>query len=200
LGKNLVICLLAHLHVLQGQLLRAAKTYAQVVQAFPQPEVLHTLSSSHFYYFGLGDLLRERNDLETAERYLAQGMTLVNEALPVEPFMAILGYTAMARLQQARGNSRDALTVLDSLVQLAEHRHFAPYLMTQEAALRAQLELVQGNFAVAIRWADASGLSVYDDILPYPREGEYLVLARVRIRQGRDDPAGSLLQDVLHLL
>jgi LuxR family transcriptional regulator, maltose regulon positive regulatory protein len=34
----------------------------------------------------------------------------------------------------------------------------------------------------------------------YPREGEYLALARVRIAQARDDPAAPLLQDVLCLL
>ena len=57
--------------------------------------------------------------------------------------------------------------------------------------MRAQLELAQGNLAAAIRWADTSGLSTEDDDLSYPREGEYLALARVRIAQARDDPASS---------
>jgi LuxR family transcriptional regulator, maltose regulon positive regulatory protein len=170
------------------------------VQAVPRLEVLQTMHSSLYYYFGLGDLLRERNELEAAERHLAQGMALIKETMPVEPFVALLGYTALARLQQARGNTRAALATLDTLEHLAEQRHFAPRLMTQGAAVRAQLELAQGNVAAAIRWADASGLSATDDDLPYPCEGEYLVLARVRIAQGREDPAGLFLQDVLHLL
>ena len=66
--------------------------------------------------------------------------------------------------------------------------------------MRAQLELAQGNLAAAIRWADTSGLSAEDEDLRYPREGEYLALARVRIAQARDDPAGSFLQNALHLL
>src|SRR6266516_3236064 len=37
------IGLLARLHVLQGRLRQAAATYAQVEQAVPRPEVLHTL-------------------------------------------------------------------------------------------------------------------------------------------------------------
>jgi LuxR family maltose regulon positive regulatory protein len=193
-------CLLAHLHVLQGRLRRAATTYAQVVQTVPQPEVLHTLFSSHFYYFGLGDLLRERNDLETAERLLAQGMTLVNETLSVEPFMVLLGYTALARLQQARGNASAALAILDGLEHLAKQGHFVAHPQIRAAAVRAQLELAQGNLAAAIRWAESSGLSTGDDDLPYPREGEYLTLARVRIAQAGDDPAAPLLQDVLHML
>ena len=183
------ICLLARLHVLQGRLRQAAATYAQVVQAVPRPEVLQTMFTSLSYYFGLGDLLREWNDLDAAERHLVQGMALVNETLTVEPFVAMLGYTALARLQQARGNTREALATLDALAHLAEQRHFAPHLVTQVAAVRAQLELAQGNLAAAIRWADASGLSTEDDDLRYPHEGEYLALARVRIAQARDDPA-----------
>ena len=70
----------------------------------------------------------------------------------------------------------------------------------ERAAVRAQLELAQGNLAAAIRWADASGLSTTDDELPYPREEAYLALARVRIAQAHDNPAGSFLQDALHLL
>ena len=70
--------------------------------------------SSLFYYFGLGDLLRECNELDAAEQHLLQGMALVKETLTVEPFVAVLGYTALARLLQAQGNSREALATLDA--------------------------------------------------------------------------------------
>ncbi len=192
--------MLAHLHVLQGRLRQAAATYAQVVQAVPRSEVLHTFFTSLSYYFGLGDLLREWNELEAAEHHLTQGMALVKETLTMEVMFTIRGYTSLARLQQARGNFRAALAILDTLAQLAEQRHFAPHLMTQGAAVRAQIELAQGNLSAAIRWADASGLSLDDEELPYPREGEYLALVRVRIAQGRQDPAAPFLQDVLRLL
>jgi LuxR family maltose regulon positive regulatory protein len=158
------------------------------------------LFTSLYYYFGLGDLLREWNELDAAERHLAQGMALIKETLTVEPFIAVLGYTALVRLQQARGNTLAALATLDGLVQLAELRHFAPHLMTQRAAVRAQLQLAQGNMAAAIGWANNSGLSADDDDLSYPREGEYLALARVRIAEGREDPAVPFRQDILHLL
>jgi LuxR family maltose regulon positive regulatory protein len=193
-------CLLARLYVLQGRLRRAAATFEQVVQVVPQPEVLHIAFSSLFYYFGLSDLMCEWNDLEVAEQHLVQGMTLMKERLTVEPFVAILGYTALARLLQARGNTNEALATLDALAHLAEQRHFAAHMMTQVAAVRAQLELVQGDLAAAIHWADKSGLSTEDDDLSYPCEREYLALARVRIAQARDDPVSPLLQDVLHLL
>jgi LuxR family maltose regulon positive regulatory protein len=194
------LCLLARLHILQGRLHQAAATYAQMVRVVPRPEVLQTAFSSLFYYFGLGDLLREWNDLEAAEQHLAQGMALIKETLTVEPFVALLGYTALARLQQARGNTREALAALDTLARLAQQRHFPPQLRTQGDAVRAQLELAQGNMAAAIRWADSSSLSAGDNDLSYPREGDYLALARVRIAQARGDPASPLLQEVQDLL
>jgi LuxR family maltose regulon positive regulatory protein len=192
--------LLARLHVLQGRLRQAAAAYAQLVQVVPRPEVLHTAFSSLFYYFGLGDLLRECNELEAAEQHLTQGMALIKETLTVEPFVAMLGYTALARLQQARGNVPAALATLDGLAHLAKQRHLAPHLVTQREAVRAQLDLAQGNVVAAIRWADASGLTATDNDLSYPRESEYLTLVRVRLAHGRDDPAALFLQDMLHLL
>ena len=194
------LTLLARLHVLQGRLRQAAATYGQVTQVVPRPEMLQTMFNSLLYYFGLGDLLREWNDLDAAAHHLAQGMALVKETLTLEPFVAMLGYTALAHLQQAHGNTTTALATLDALAHLAEQRHFAPHLVTQVAAARAQLEVAQGKLAAVICWADNCGLSTKDENLPYPRESEYMVLARVRIAQARDDPAAPLLQDVLHLL
>jgi LuxR family maltose regulon positive regulatory protein len=193
-------CLLARLHVLQSRLRHAAATYRQLIQLVSRPEVLQTMFSSLFYYFGLGELLYEWNDLDAADQHLSQGMALVEETRPIEPFVAILGYTALARLQQAMGNSREAVETLDALLRLVERRHFAPHLLPKVTSVVAQLELAQGNVAAAIRWADSSGLSTRDEDLPYPREGEYLALVRVRIAQARDDPASSLLPDVLRLL
>ena len=194
------ICVLAWLYVLQGRLRQARVTYTQVMQVALRPEVLHTMYCSHYYYFGLGDLLYKWNDLEEAERHLAQGMALINETLTVDPFWAALGYTALARLQQVRGNSLAAFATLDALAHVAERRHFTSNVIAQGEAVRAQLELAQGNLVAAIRWANKSGLSSEDEDLPYPCEGEYLTLARVHIAEARDDPAAPFLRDALHLL
>jgi LuxR family transcriptional regulator, maltose regulon positive regulatory protein len=194
------LCVLARLHTLQGRLRQAAATYAQVRQAVPQAEALQTVFSNVFYYVGLGDLLREWNKLDEAEQHLRQGIALIKDAWVVEPFVAALGYTGLARLEQARGNISAALASLDTLTQVAERRRFAASLAPQLAATRAQLELAQGNLAAAIRWADSSGLSADARDVPYVKESEYLALARVRIGQARHGLVPPLLQDVLHLL
>ena len=54
-----------------------------------------------------------------AERQLTQGMALIKETLTVDPPTAIRGYTALTRLQQARGNSPAARATLDALAQVA---------------------------------------------------------------------------------
>jgi LuxR family maltose regulon positive regulatory protein len=192
--------LLARLHVLQGRLRQATATYAEAAQIAPSKEELGFLINSPAYYFGLGDVLREWNNLDEAEEYLMQGMDLVKGTLTVDAVMVLLGYTALARLQQARGEYSLALATLAAITQLGLHRHFFPPLVAQGAAVQAQVELARGNLAEALRWADASGLSTADHDLSYLHEREYLTLARVRIAQGRDDPAGPFLQDALHLL
>jgi LuxR family maltose regulon positive regulatory protein len=58
---------------------------------------------------------------------------------------------------------------------------------------------MQGNLAAAVRWTEASGLSAEDE-LAYPREREYLTFARVRIEEGREDPAGLRMEEALRLL
>jgi LuxR family maltose regulon positive regulatory protein len=194
------ISLLGRLQVRQGRLRAAAATYEQAMQVIPGREGLQTVINSATCYFSQGDLLREWNDLDAAEQYLAQGMDLSRGTLTVYAITVTLGYMSLARLQQARGNFQEAMATLHAFEVLAQQRHFIPRLVAQGAAVQAQVEIAYGNLAAAVRWADASDLSATDDDLPYPREGEYLALARVRIAQARSDSATLYLQDVLHLL
>ncbi len=194
------ITCLARLQGLQGHLRRAASTYGEAVRVLPGQGGLQSLLGSPAYYFGLGDLLREWNELDAAERHLVDGMDLVKGTLPVFADEVTLGYIALTRLQQARGEYSRALATLDAFMDLARQRHFVPQLLARGRAVRAQVELAQANLAAAIRWADESGLSLADEDLSYPLEQEYLALARVCIAQGRDDPARPFLQEALGLL
>ncbi len=190
---------LARLQLVQGRLHQAAVTIEQATQLVSQPAGLHTLLHGADYYLILGELLREWNQLDRAERHLAQGLELVQGALIADAEMIMRGYLALARLQQACGQGIRALQTLDAFAQLAQQRGFAPILLAQGAAVRAQLALAQGNLAAALHWAQMSGLST-TEALSYPHEREYLTLARVRIAQGRAQPMGSFLPEALVLL
>ena len=194
------IALLARQQVLQGHLMRAATTYEEAVRVVPEPKVLRALSGGAAYYFGSGDVLREWNKLDEASRYLMDGMDLVGGTLTVFADDLTLGHIAQARLQQARGEYDKAISTLDTFVQLAHQRNFVPRLVACGVAVRAQVELAQGNLAAAIHWAEMSGLSTDDTDLSYLREREYLTLARVRIAQGRDNPHARVLQETACLL
>ncbi len=74
-----------------------------------------------------------------------------------------------------------------------------PHLVTRGAEVQAQFALAEGHLSSAVAWADASGLHADDD-LPFPREAEYLILARVWLAQAGSGAAGDRLPPALHLL
>jgi LuxR family transcriptional regulator, maltose regulon positive regulatory protein len=185
------LTLLARLQMLQGRLKEAAATYEQAGQATPG-EVLQVLSASAVYSFALGDLWCEWNRLDEAERLLAQGMEQISGKQSVYGDDVLLGSLALVRLYQVRGAYSRAEAQLDALTHLAETRHFPLSTRAIGRAVRAQIALAQGRLSAAVSWADAE--------VSYRRELEYLTLARVRMAQGREDPAGPWLQQTLHVL
>ncbi len=190
---------LARFQLLQGRLRQAASTIEQVLHLASGHEGLQDLLNGADYYFILGELLREWNQLERAKQQLEQGMDLDRGALTAEAEMITRGYLALARLQQACGQHTQARETLDAFARLCRQHGFAPVLLARGAAAQAQVELAQGNLAAAIGWAETSSVSAWDD-LSYPREQEYLTLARVRIAQGRKQPKGLFLSEAVGLL
>jgi LuxR family maltose regulon positive regulatory protein len=186
----------ARLLGLQGRLRQAAATYEQMVplQGAYEGGLFHP-----GYCFGLGELLYEWNDLDAAEHLLEQGREVLGGPLTLAADAIAQGYASLARLYQARNNTTSSLAVLEAFLVLADTRQFAPAQLAFVRAVRARLELMRGNLAAAVRWADASSFSVEDD--PYfPREREYLTFVRVRIAQGREDPSVPFLSQALRLL
>ncbi|HZT98218.1 MAG TPA: LuxR C-terminal-related transcriptional regulator, partial [Ktedonobacteraceae bacterium] len=194
------LTMLARMHVLQGRLREAAATYEEAIQITSGLQVLQALSPSVAYCFGLSDVLREENRLDEAERLLAQGMELIHEKRSVFADDVMLGYLTQARLQHARGEASASLATLDAFLHLAESRLFVSQMKATARAVRAHIALLQGHLPEAIYWANESGLSLEDTNLPYLYEPAYLVLARVRIAQRREDPAGPFLPNTLRLL
>src|SRR5439155_6317345 len=126
-------------------------------------------------------------------------MDLLGGALTIIADYVALGHLALARLQEARGDRAGALTTVEAFLEFAHQRGFAEPLLGRGMAARARLALAQGDRRAALAWAEASGLH-RDDEPDYPREAEYLTLARLWIAQGRDDPAGPDLQAARALL
>lgn len=190
------ILLQARLLRLQGRLQQATAIYEQMVYRQEDPKgVLISLGSC----FGLGELCYEWNDLDRAEHLLEQGREALRGPLPLTAEAIAQGYATLARLYQARRKPGSARELMEEFARLAEARQFAPAQLAFAAAVRARLALMQGRIAEAVHWVGASGLSAADNPC-YPREREYLTFARVRLAQGRLDPAGPFLEEALRLL
>ncbi len=190
---------LARLQGLQGRLHAAAATYRELDQFASGPDTLRGLHGGPAYYVGLGDLHREWNELDLAERYLAQAMERLPGTLTVDAEDVAGGYLALARLQQARGEPAAAQATLATFTDLAQRRGFVPHLVTRGVAQQAQLALAAGQLFAAVAWADTSGLHAGDDPA-FLREAEYLVLARVWIAQARTAATGPFLPQAFDLL
>jgi ATP/maltotriose-dependent transcriptional regulator MalT len=113
----------------------------------------------------------------------------------------------LKRLPDALLLTRPRLCIVHATVLLFSNqleassaRLLAQHLLALAAAVQAQVEVAHGNLAVAECWLKESGLSVDDEELSYPREREYLSLARVRIAEGRADPEGLFLPEALQML
>lgn len=182
---------LARLHMFAGNLSRAAAVGRELSQVLP----LSIATPLPAYYFILGDLQREWNDLAGAEQLLAQGIELVTNVRMVGSHATTLGYIALARVRQARGDLQGAMDALDSVATMARQRGFAAPMMAEIEAARARLWLQLGQLAAAVRWADRSGLGP-SDALSFPRESEYYVFARVLIAK-RDPVVLGLLERLL---
>lgn len=191
---------LASLQVLQGHLQHAAQTYRHLHHLAATQEELPALAGSQLaYLFGLGNVLREWNELDEAENLLWEGMQTIAETAIIDVNTIILGYGALALLLQARGNHDAAMETIDTLVHLTHQRQYAQSVTRTSLAIQAQVALAGGNLEAALAWMEASGLSCTDEV-SYPCEREYLTLARVCIALGRERPAALDLADVPLLL
>jgi predicted ATPase/DNA-binding XRE family transcriptional regulator len=195
---------LARLRATQGHLQKAAMTYRQVMEE--PPDGLQSLAGSAAYYFGLayyfgmGNLLYEWNDLEAAEKHLLQGIDLVRSTLTADADLIIFGYSCLAHLRQARGDDARALAALSDLAQLAQQRKFLPGLAARRSAEDARVRLAQGDLQAAVHWLENSGLSLKDQDMPFPKETEYLTLARVMLTMYQENPQDRAMQDLIGML
>jgi LuxR family transcriptional regulator, maltose regulon positive regulatory protein len=139
---------------------------------------------------GMAAVLYARDELNAALERVTEGIPLCRQLVYTPPL--VNGLVTLAWIRQARGDGAGAL---DAIGQ-AERVQLSPVivgLINPVPAERARLALAQGDVDAAARWAQASGLTATDE-LSYPREREYLVLARVLLAQQAPERALGLLE------
>ena len=172
----------------QGRLDAALATYRRGLE--PANETGSQLPAAGILHVGLAEVLYERDELAGALDHATQGVALCQQLAFTQPLAS--GLAILARIRQAQG---DAAGALDAIGQ-AERIELSPEvvaLFNPVPAWRAGLLLARGEVAEAASWANERGLGVTDEP-SYPREGEYLVLARVLLAEQEPDLAFGLLE------
>ncbi|MGH3479042.1 MAG: LuxR C-terminal-related transcriptional regulator, partial [Nocardioidaceae bacterium] len=180
---------LSQLQSAQGRLDTALATHRQVLEIDVPPD-RPVRPVAGVAYVGMAEVAYQRGELDTALRHVTAGITLCRQFVYTLPLAG--GLATLAWIRQAEG---DAAAASDAMV---EAERVTPSLgvttlLNPVPALRARLLLAQGDLATAAEWTAESGLGA-DDEPDYPREGAYLVLARVLIAQDRPDHSLGLLE------
>jgi LuxR family transcriptional regulator, maltose regulon positive regulatory protein len=171
----------------RGHLGAALRTYQQALDASSRTD--RPLPPAGMAHVGMADVLYERGELNSALEHATEGVDLCRQLAYPLPLLA--GLATLAWIRHIQGDRAGAL---DAIGQ-AEQVELSPAvvgLFNPVPALRARLALAQGETAEAARWVQARGLDA-DDPPSYPREREYLVLARVLLASGAPGRALSLL-------
>jgi LuxR family maltose regulon positive regulatory protein len=190
-------CNLAATRMLQGQLHRAAATFREALEVADRLTGRggHRLPFAGLPLTGLATVLRERNELEEAERLASEGVALSKQWGQAEVLMH--GYAELAQVRHVRGDRDGAREAMEDAIRIA--RDLSTWTAASLRATQARLHLMQGPLASAARWAQESGLDA-NDVPGFQRAAEYLVLARVLIAQDRLDPALELLARLLQVV
>jgi LuxR family maltose regulon positive regulatory protein len=163
--------------IAQGRLGEAMSTYRRGLKVASRqaPLVLRGTADMHV---GMGELFRERNDLDAARQHLVTSTNLGEHAgLPQNAYRS---QVALARIRQAQGDLAGAEDLLDE-AQRVYTGDYSPDVRPV-AALRARVQLAQGKVGDALAWANERHLSA-TDTLSYIHEFEHITLARALLAQ-----------------
>jgi LuxR family maltose regulon positive regulatory protein len=175
----------------QGRLGAALHTYQQELQA--AGEAGQQPPFAGIAHVGVAEVLYERNELAAAHDHAAQGVALCRQLAHIQPLAT--GLALLARIRRAQGDAAGAREAIGQAGRVGLSPQVAP-LFNPVPAWRARLLLASGEAAAAARWASQRGLGA-DDEPAYPREREYLALARVLLAERAPGRALGLL-DRLH--
>ncbi len=138
---------------------------------------------------GLAEVAYQRNELDAALRHVTEGIGACRQMNFTQPLAT--GLATLAWIRQAQGDAAGAREAMEEAGQAGPDPGVAG-LLNPVPAQRARLQLAQGEVAAAARWAQQPGLG--PDEPGYPREPEYLVLARVLLAQDSPGAALALLE------
>jgi LuxR family maltose regulon positive regulatory protein len=187
-------CDLAALHLVCGQLRRAAATCREALELADGMVRRggQRLPVTGFAHVRMSTVLREWNDLEAALHHAREGVELCVNWGWADGL--VFGYGCLADVLQTSGDEEGALAAIQESIQIASS--VSPWLGSYAMAQQARLWTAQGNLSAASEWVRESGLRV-DDAIRFQDTFWYLTLARVLLAQGRPEETLTLLTALL---
>jgi ATP/maltotriose-dependent transcriptional regulator MalT len=171
----------------QGRLGAALATYRQGMEATGGASA--QLPHVGMAHIGMADVLYERDELPAAKWHATQGVAFCQQLAYTQPLATGLGI--LARIRQAEGDPAGALEAIGQAQRIPLSAQVVP-LHNPVPVWRARLLLVNREVAEVAGWVDERGIGVIDES-GYPREAEYLLLARLLLAQQKPDQAIALL-------
>jgi LuxR family maltose regulon positive regulatory protein len=186
-----VFGLLAANETVQGQLRQAGNTYQQAMdlieQSIQQDGSPPPVAAS--VYTGLGELLREWNQLEVAAEHLTRGIQMAEASGDIG--LHVTGSLSLARTFLAQGSVEQSLETLRQIEIIARTSDIL-WIKSQIAAFRVRWWLSQGELQTAARWARETDLPSRGNP-GYRQADEYLAYARVLVAEGEPEKASDFL-------
>ena len=173
----------------QGDLHQAAVQFDQVLQ-LAREHAIPNAPVTGYALVGFGRVSYEWNDLDSAERYVQDGLECGKRANIQD--LSLRGCLALARIRQARGDLDGALGALDRAEPAARLMGMAE-IKDWIQALRVEVWLALGETEAAVSWATSYAGDLYDTIYP----SIAIALARARLVQGQPEVALELLEHAL---
>jgi ATP/maltotriose-dependent transcriptional regulator MalT len=148
-------------------------------------------------YCLLGEIHRERNELDTAEALLQHALDIGINL--ISPETIVDGLVSLAMVYAAHGRYDESLATFEQIRQMVQAQRLAPWDADQMEMMRVRVLIRQGNMSEADRWATAyrqrrdqqtrgvTPLAFIGDI-------EDLSLARVVLAQGDLQESIAILQ------
>jgi len=200
------ICHQARLQMRQGRAYQAKETFERALQFATDPKGRRLPIASEAL-IGLGELLREWNDLELAVEYLTESIELAKQWSELASFDA---YFPLARVRLAQGDVEAAREAIETARQIAQRSEATEVDDLLAEMQRADFCISQGDLDGAMGWAETRALSPdhspkslpgldedQDIITTHLRKYEHLLLARIFIMQDRAGEALDLLNPLL---
>jgi LuxR family transcriptional regulator, maltose regulon positive regulatory protein len=174
----------------QGRLGAALRSCQQALELAAGPAGRPPLPAAGVAHVGLAEVLYERGELDAALQHAAEGVGLCRQL--AYPLPLVAGLAVLAWIRQAQGDRAGAL---EAIAEAERVRVSAAVvgLFNPVPVPWARLALAHSEVAEAAHWVKQRGLAL-DDQPSYPREGEYLVLARVLLAEHEPDGAVGPLE------